>query len=173
MSDIRFLWDLYWPALAVALALAVGGGLYLLRPGPRRVRRLGLAALALAAAGFTALWHGPLGTADRLRSTVEQVARTTLDHYEMSRVQARLERGPLTRTLVLSGPADDFQRSELVRIMDDVPGVISARWTNSAGGFDLPLLVLAELMALAGFGLGLALAYLIEVCRRARAEWRW
>jgi hypothetical protein len=173
MSDIRFLWDLYWPVLAIAVVLAVVGGLFLFRPRPRRIRQLGLVALALAVTGITALWHGPLGAADRFQGSIEQVARTTLDYFEMGQVQARLERGPMTRTLVLSGPADDFQRGELLRIMDEVPGVFSVRWANSGGGFDLPLLALAELIGLAGFGLGLALAYLIEVRRRARAEWRW
>jgi len=32
------------------------------------------------------------------------------------------------RTMVLSGPADPFQRSELVRIMGEVPGVAAVRW---------------------------------------------
>ena len=174
MSDVRFLWDLYWPAIAVALVLAAIGGFVLLRPERRRMRLAGLAATGVVALGFAALWHGPLGAAGRFSSSAEQVARTTLDHYEMSPVQARLDRDPLTRTLVLSGPADDFQRGELVRIMGDVPGVGAVRWADRGDGpFALPLLAIAELIALAGFGVGLALAYLIELRRRARAEWRW
>jgi hypothetical protein len=172
MADVRFLWDLYWPAVAVALAVGIGGGLYFFRP--RRSEKLGIAVLVLAVVGVAALWHGPLGASDRFRSEVEQVARTTLDYYELPQVQARLERGPLTRRLLLSGPADDFQRRELVRIMAEVPGAGSARWTNGAAvGFVLPLLAIAELMALAGFGLGLVISYLLELRRRARAEWRW
>ena len=81
-----------------------------------------------ATIGFTALWHGPLGAGDRLATYVEGEARRTLDYYEMPMIQAKLQRGPLSRRLVLSGPADDFQRSELVRILDETPGVLDVRW---------------------------------------------
>src|SRR5512139_621007 len=78
--------------------------------------------------GFTALWHGPLGAADELAKQVESDARRTLDHYELPMIQAKLQRGPLSRRLILSGPADGFQRSELVRILDETPGVLEVRW---------------------------------------------
>lgn len=172
MTDARFLWELYWPVLAVAVLVGIIGGVFVFRRHGR-ARTVGVVVLALAIAAVTALWHGPLGAAERFRSSVEQVADTTLGYYEMAGVRARLERAPLTRTLVLSGRADDFQRAELVRIMGDVPGVGAVRWADRAGGLALPLLAIAELLALAGFGLGLLLAYLIEVRRRARVEWRW
>ena len=76
----------------------------------------------------TALWHGPLGAGDRLAAKIETHARTVLDHLEMTKVSARLERSPLRRRLVLSGPADDFQRAELVQILDDISGVSGVRW---------------------------------------------
>lgn len=85
---------------------------------------LGLSAVL----GFTALWHGPLGAGERLAQQSEAIARRTLDYYELPMIQAKMERGPLTRRLILSGPADDFQRAELVRIMDKVPGVLEVRW---------------------------------------------
>jgi hypothetical protein len=85
---------------------------------------LGLAATV----GFTALWHGPLGAGERLATETETRARQTLDYYELPMIQAKLQRGPLSRRLVLSGPADDFQRSELVRILDETPGVLEVRW---------------------------------------------
>lgn len=172
MSDVRILWDLYWPAIAVGFLLGTIGGVVFLRPERRRTT-LGLGAVALAVIAFAALWHGPAGAAERFRSGAEQVARTTLVYYEMAAVQARLDSDPLTQTLILSGPADDFQRGELVRILTDVPGVGAVRWSDQPAGFALPLLAIAELLALAGFGLGLLLAYLIEIRRRARAEWRW
>lgn len=78
--------------------------------------------------GSTALWHGPLGAGERLAARAETTARRTLDYYDLPMIQARMERGPLSRRLILSGPADDFQRSELVRILDDVPGVLDVRW---------------------------------------------
>ena len=89
---------------------------------------LGLATVV----GFTALWHGPLGAADKLAGQVESDARRTLDYYELPMIQAKLQRRPLARRLVLSGPADDFQRSELVRILDETPGVLDVRWDPSS-----------------------------------------
>jgi hypothetical protein len=76
----------------------------------------------------TALWHGPLGAGERLTRVSEASARRTLDYYEMPMIQARMQRSPLSRRLILSGPADDFQRSELVRILDETPGVLDVRW---------------------------------------------
>ncbi len=81
-----------------------------------------------ATLAFAALWHGPLGAADRLASRADKIARATLDYYELPAVSARLERGPLARRIILSGPADSFQRSELIRIMGQVPGVNEVRW---------------------------------------------
>ena len=81
-----------------------------------------------ATVGFTALWHGPLGAGEKLVAQSEASARHTLDYYELPMVQAHMQRGPLTRRLILSGPADDFQRSELVRILGETPGVLEVRW---------------------------------------------
>jgi hypothetical protein len=82
----------------------------------------------VATLAFGALWHGPLGAGDRLAIRAEKIARATLDYYEMPLVDARLERHPLQRRIILSGPADPFQRSELLRIMGQVPGVNAVRW---------------------------------------------
>ena len=90
----------------------------------RTILLLGLAATI----AFAGLWHGPLGAGERLASDVESSARRTLDYYELPMIQAKLERRPLSRRLILSGPADDFQRSELVRILDETPGVLDVRW---------------------------------------------
>ena len=81
-----------------------------------------------ATLGFAALWHGPLGAGDRLAARAEKVARDTFVKYERPMNMARLERGPLARRMILSGPADDFQRSEMARIMRQVPGVNEVRW---------------------------------------------
>ena len=91
-------------------------------------RRTILLAGFAATIGFTALWHGPLGAGERLAAMSESSARRTLDYYELPLIQAKMQRGPLSRRLVLSGPADDFQRSELVRILDETPGVLEVRW---------------------------------------------
>ena len=54
---------------------------------------------------------------------------------------------------MLSGPADDFQRGELVRLMSQVPGVSGATWSDRRGG--LPLIAEGALAAILGFLLGL------------------
>ena len=136
------------------------------RPRPR-ILALGVAvSLALAL-----LWHGPLGAAHRFSATVEHQARIVLDNWEMGAVTARLHHGPLTRRLVLSGPGDDFQRGELVRTMETLPGVSGAGWSNADGG--PPLIAEAAAVAIAGFLFGLLLAYLVELRRRYNAQWNW
>ena len=82
-------------------------------------------AATLACAG---LWHGPLGAGERLSTRAEKIARATLVYYELPAVSARVARDPLSRTIVLSGPADRFQRSEMARIMRQVHGVSAVRW---------------------------------------------
>jgi hypothetical protein len=185
---VLLLWDLYWPALAVALVIGVIAGMVAFGPARfrsaeeqadssrwRRVRKLALLIGIVAVLASMALWHGPAGAAGRFVNAVESVARSTLDYYEMGRVEAGLERNPLGRTMLLSGTADDFQRSELVRILGEIPGVGAVEWRDSGQGssFPLPLIVEVELWSLAAFGLGVLLSYLIELRRRARAEWRW
>jgi hypothetical protein len=81
-----------------------------------------------ATLAFGALWHGPLGAGERFATRAEKISRATLDYYELPAVAAHLERNPLSRRIVLSGPADSFQRSELLRIMRQVPGVSAVRW---------------------------------------------
>ena len=81
-----------------------------------------------AVLAVTALFHGPFGGGERFAASVEAAARAQLDYDEMTQVQAHLQRGPLTRRLILIGPADDFQRGEIVRRMELLPGVGEARW---------------------------------------------
>jgi hypothetical protein len=168
------LWDHYWPAITFALVVgAIAGAVGLRRP-VRRMRRNAALALGIAAAiGAALLWHAPAGASQRFADQVERQARETLAAFEMAQVSARLERSPIRRTLVLSGAADDFQRRELVRIMDAIPGVARARWVGMPAPAFLPLAAEAGLAALAAFGIGLVLAYLVELRRRSRAEWRW
>ena len=88
-----------------------------------------IAAAGIAATlAFGALWHGPLGAGEALAGRAEALASATLERYEMTAIAARFERDPLARTLTLSGPADSFQRAELVRILSEVPGVARVRW---------------------------------------------
>jgi len=82
-----------------------------------------------AVVGAAWIWHGPMGAGERFAAGVEGRARTMLDHYEMVHVQARMERGPMTRRVILSGPADDFQRREIKRMVEAQPGVGEAAWS--------------------------------------------
>lgn len=127
---------------------------------------LGIGIVATIAA--TLLWHGPGGAAGRFTATVERTMRTTLDHYEMSAIDARLQRGPLTRHLRFAGPADNFQRGEIVRIARQVPGVADAYWAGRSAPRALPLLAEVILMALACLGIGVVLAYVAALRRRSR-----
>ena len=92
-------------------------------------RNMVIALGVLAVLAETALWHGPLGVGGQLAARIENAANSELKRQEMVAVSARLERSPLRRRIVLSGPADDFQHRELVRIMDALPGVSGVRWT--------------------------------------------
>ena len=122
----------------------------------------------LATLAAAAVWHGPGGAADRFATTAERTMRITLDHYEMPAVKARLGRMPLTRQLRFSGPADDFQRSEIARIGLEVPGVSATKWTDRPASRMLPLIAEVMLMALACFAAGAVLAYIAALRRRSR-----
>jgi len=163
------LWSFFWPC--VAIGLLVGGltGTLAFRRAARRNMALTLGATLTFV--LTILWIGPLGAADRFTSRVEHDARAVLDHYEMTRIGAHLHHGPLSRHLILSGQADDFQTTELVRMMGELPGVSSAQWTEGPTG--VPLLIEALVVAIAGFIFGLGLAYLNELRRHNNAQWNW
>ena len=137
------LWNYFWPSFAAGLVIGALAGTIAL-PAPQAAGSV--AALAIGAALSAAslrgvLWHGPLGAADRLDGAVERDARPTLDHYEMTQVSAHLHRASAhAADLILSGPADDFQRSELVRHHGrSCRASASARWSTNGGG--VPLIV--------------------------------
>ena len=66
---------------------------------------------------------------------------------------------------------DSFQHSELIRLINQLPGVESTSWSADGGG--LPLVVEGLGVAVLGFLFGLLLAYLIELRRRYNAQWTW
>jgi hypothetical protein len=168
---MSLLWDLYWPVIVAAAVAGVIAGAF----GFRRKKRgrFSLAAGIAATLLFAWIWHGPVGTGDRFVSKVERHTRQVLVDWEMAPVRAVVAREPVKRTLILSGPVDSFQRAELVRILNYVPGVGNVRWADSPETFTLPLLLEVELAALISFGIGLVLAYLLELRRRSRAQWSW
>ena len=133
----------------------------------KRNAALGIGVLATLAATF--LWHGPGGAGERFAGSIDRTMRATLDHYEMPTIAARTQRTPLTRRLMLDGPADDFQRGEIKRMSLEVPGVATAYWAGRrAPPRAMPLLAEAMLMALACFAIGAVLAYIAALRRRAR-----
>jgi hypothetical protein len=180
-------WSYFWPLVAAGLIMgAVAGTVGFRIPrakakaklagehvadGTRARRWLSLAIGAAACGGAATLWFGPMGAADLFTHRVERDARITLGNYEIPQVGAYLHRKPLSRRLILHGPADEFQRSELVRIMPLIPGVREARWSDKSGG--VPLIAESVAAAIAGFLFGLLLAYLIELRRRYNSQWNW
>jgi hypothetical protein len=180
-------WSYFWPVFCAGLIFGAiaGVGTFRVRivrlkdrpgepslvPPPRRRQVTFVVAGAVAAIAVTVLWHGPLGAADRFSSQVERSVRQTLDSWEMTQVQGQLHHGPLTRRIVLSGPADDFQRGKLMEYIGNIPGVSSARW--SAEGRGPPLIAEGIAAAVLGFLLGLLLAYVVELRRRYNAQWNW
>jgi hypothetical protein len=99
-------------------------------------RKAILAVGALATLGVAELWHGPLGAGDEVEAKLERHARNLLDYYELPQVTAQLDEQPLTRRLILSGPADDFQRRALVERMGELPGVNEVRWDPASPVID-------------------------------------
>ncbi len=132
---------------------------------PSAALAIGLAA-SLAA---TALWHGPGGAGARLGKALDHEVRFMLDHYEMQAVGARIQHDPLTRRIILDGPADAFQRGEIRRLTETLPGVAAADWTGSGDRpRQLPLLIEAMLLSLASFAAGAVLAYIAALRRRSK-----
>jgi hypothetical protein len=162
----------FWPSFAAGIVIGAVTLTLIVRKWKQGFRKwlvfdFGIGASVLA----SLLWSGPLGGGRRFIDSVEPVARATLEYYEMSAVSGRLGRGPLTRELILEGPADDFQRSELVRLFSQLPGVSEATWSGGNGA--IPIILEGALVAVAGFLVGTLLAYLFERHRRYNAQWSW
>ena len=181
-------WDYFWPIFGAGLLIGTITGLagfrsLIVRPKDRlidgtfkiihrpRRRWVALATGFAAMLAAAILWHGPLGAADRLTRGIEADARATVVALDVPQISGHLHRGPLTRRLILTGPADDFQRAELVRTMETLPGVNRASWSAEPAG--IPLILEGTAAAILGFLIGLLLAYLVELRRRHNAQWNW
>lgn len=162
-------WSYFWPAIGIGVVVGIVAGAVAFRT--RRRRNPALAVGAVLTIALAALWHGPLGAADRFSAEVERSIRATTVYNLIPQVSGHLHHDPLTRHVILSGPADDFQRSQLVFLMDDLSGVESASWSPGAGG--PPLIVEGAIAAILGFLFGLLVAYLRELRRRYNAQWNW
>jgi hypothetical protein len=164
------LWSYFWPLIGEGIVCGIIAGAFAFRRrGGRRYKALAIGFVATLA--LAVLWHGPLGGADRFSAEVERGLRKTLVYYEMTQMSAHLHRGPLTREVELSGRADDFQRTELARLIDQVPGVAGATWSKAAGS--VPLILEGAGVAVLGFLFALLVAYLVELRRRYNAQWNW
>jgi membrane protease YdiL (CAAX protease family) len=182
------LWTYFWPCFGVGLLCGVVAGIFAFRAPRVRVkaaqeeiaaalaswsrhRSRALVAGVIVTCIAVALWHGPLGAADRLAIELERSGLQTLAANDApTGITARIHHGPLTRQLVLSGPGDDFQRAEAARLLSEIPGVSEASWNDSTG---IPLIVEGIAAALVGFLFGLLLAYLVELRRRHNSQWTW
>ena len=136
---------------------------------PARALGLGLAASILLALA----WHGPGGAAARMARAIETDIAQMLRYYEMDAVSGRLERGPLRRRILYRGPADDFQRTQLVIEAEHRPGVGEARWNRPSDPlrYPLPLWFEAVALATAAFVLGMVVAYAGSLRRREERRW--
>lgn len=72
------------------------------------------------------LWHGPLGRGAAYVDMLQQRADAQLRRLEIPNLQARMSRNPLSRTVFVCGPTNDFQRDGTQvweRGPRDLPGV--------------------------------------------------
>lgn len=125
---------------------------------------IGLAAALLA--GWIA--HGPLGQGEAFVGRLEARGAEVVREAELTDVQVRVPRSPLSRQAVLSGTANDFQRegqglfpgiNDRVREMSGVSGF---RWEGEESqGWSVPLLLETELLVALAFLIGLGLGRLI------------
>lgn len=131
---------------------------------PNTAFSIGLAATIVSAV----LWHGPGGAAERFVARSERDVRDMLEYFELQQVTGTVQRDPVARRIVYAGQADDFQRSELVRLGEDLPGIGEARWSRpkTALSYPLPLVVEAIALALGAFLIGLTISAIAWFARR-------
>ena len=94
-------------------------------------------AVGLAAAlGAGWINHGPLGRGEAFIGQLEAAAQRVVEREGVPGVSARMQREPLARTVIMSGPADEFQRNGMGslpgfdRLMLAIPGVARVEWAN-------------------------------------------
>jgi len=95
---------------------------------------LGLTAALLA--GWIS--HGPIGRGAAFVDQLDGALQPLVPGFNVPGVTATMQRDPLARTALLSGPADCFQRRGLGSLKGiegrvlAIPGMSRAEWTNPA-----------------------------------------
>ena len=115
-------------------------------------------------AAFAVGWigHGPLGRGSAYIGEVEARAQAQVRAAAIPGIEVRMSRAPLSRTAILSGPANDFQREGIGQLpglnerVSGVAGVSAVRWDVEGGGIPLLLEILGLVMLayLIGIGIG-------------------
>jgi hypothetical protein len=131
---------------------------------------VGLAASIL----FAWLYLGPLGHQQSYIGELEARAGKVVADAEIPGVEVRLARDPPTRTAILSGPADPFQRNGQGRLkglterVDEVDGIARVHWADEPGPHErgLPLLVESLIPVVLAFLLGLFVGWVAAVRKR-------
>ena len=97
--------------------------------------KLLIGAAAALAAGLVS--HGPLGRGEAFADSLEARAQEEVRKAELPNVTPRLERSPLSREIVLTGNANDFQREGMGLLpgINDriraIPGISGLRWDDT------------------------------------------
>ena len=130
-----------------------------------------LIGLALALlAGW--IWHGPAGKGEAFVGALETEARAKAAQSRLPGVGVAVERDPLSRTVTLSGAANDLQREGLgsqwgvkdyVRAIE---GVGTVRWEDEPQAGGLPLLAETLILVAAAYGIGFGLGAIVFRRRR-------
>jgi hypothetical protein len=100
---------------------------------PKALKFLTGFAAALAAGWIS---HGPLGRGEMFVNQLESDLQLVIANANLPGVTGRVQREPLARTAILSGPADQFQRDGMGsmpginRRVLTVPGMARYEWTN-------------------------------------------
>jgi hypothetical protein len=130
-------------------------------------------------AAWIALWvyHGPMGGGEAFIGGLERQAREVVAASEVPGIAVSLDRGPLSRSAVLTGPANDFQRQGmggqpgLTGLVGATEGISGVRWSDelNRGSRGLPLIAEALALATIAYLLGLGIGWLLFGRRRKQS----
>ena len=121
------------------------------------------------------IWHGPAGQGAAFAGALERRAQAAADAAELPGIAVRLEREPLSRSAVVSGEADEFQREGmgsgwgLKDYVGSVGGVSAVRWDDEPAAFALPLLAETLILVAAAYLIGFGLGALLFVRRKRQS----